>query len=247
MMSSILKKNAEGCVHIKVPSGMEQRSSNALQRLLGVMPEVSPERLMIKFDSGLKEEIHDHIKDALRAWGGPGTWTVGNFGNVRVGPNERRSDVSFFRNKPAAPQRAFPLGSAAKGIAPVGAPILWLEVAFPGDRDAALYKITHEVQINDPNCATAIVVVPDEPTQTARDRMAYGAPAAPTIPAPAVVGGRPRSGAYVGYWPPRSNGPPPNATWVKVRRGQHVDIPIPGGPPHSFQLDFDLIVRAYRP
>ena len=87
---------------------MEQRSSNALLRLLGVMPEISPERLMIKFNSGTKEEIHRRIANAVEAWGGHGTWTIGNFGNVPVGPHERRSDVSFYRNEPPALQRRHP-------------------------------------------------------------------------------------------------------------------------------------------
>ena len=131
---------------------MEQRSYHAVKRLIDDMPEVSPERLTIKYTNGIKSDIHSDIRNALEAWGGAGTWTINNFGNVFVGPHKWRSDVSFYCKRPPALQRCHPLGNVTRGIEPAGPPDLWLDVAFPKDRDEAIRKIIQEVQIHYPNC-----------------------------------------------------------------------------------------------
>ncbi|CAG8767974.1 10065_t:CDS:2, partial [Gigaspora rosea] len=115
--------------------------------------EIVDNKLFIKFNGGIKSEVHKKMVYSLDQqlptwWNQVDTICV-------VNGNQYRPDVGGWNPKPALNQRVFPI------INPCPPPLLWIEVTYDnsGDRDNAINKFAR-VQ---PYCLTTefvIVVVP---------------------------------------------------------------------------------------
>ncbi|RHZ70772.1 hypothetical protein Glove_267g83 [Diversispora epigaea] len=115
--------------------------------------EIVDNKLFIKFNSGIKSEIHCKLTNSLDQQL-PTWWNQINTICV-VNGNQYRPDVGSWNLKPTINQRLAPI------INPCPPPLLWIEVTYDRyrDRDDAINKITR-IQPHCPNTEFIIIVLP---------------------------------------------------------------------------------------
>jgi len=197
---------------ISLPQISSQSRLSVLEAIHNVFQvERIGDNLLIKFDSGEKEEIHDALRSSLR--GQFPNWWIQTRVTCSVNGNEYLPDVGAWRRRPSSKQRRFPV------VYSCPPPLIWIEVVYntANDRDRALGNI----QLNKPYCHETefvIVVLPygkefqQKNTNLGSDSVEVGAP----------LKSCPSRAPYIGYWP--SHEPFNKVHWHKIVWNQHLSI-----------------------
>ncbi|CAJ0871637.1 3145_t:CDS:2, partial [Entrophospora sp. SA101] len=184
--------------------------------------EIVDNKLFIKFNGGIKAEIHKKVTYSLDQQLPPTWWTQIDTICV-VNGNQYQPDVGGWNPKPARNQRLNPIINLCPP------PLLWIEVTYDnsGDRDNAMNKFTC-VQ---PYCLTTefvIIVVPA--TETAF-------PANPNPGVLSMVGtpktARPSYAPYLSHWPMGNT-----VRWYKMKWNRHLVLGC------GVNIDFNDILQV---
>ncbi|CAG8631382.1 10830_t:CDS:2, partial [Diversispora eburnea] len=168
--------------------------------------EIIDNKLFIKFDGGIKSEIHKKVMNSLDqqlpAW-----WN--QIDNICVvNGNQYRPDVGGWNLKPTIDQRGSPIINSCPP------PNLWIEVTYDrhGDRNNAINKITR-IQPHCPNTEFVIIVVPIPTTEHPFPQNKKPGVASKVAKLKTV---RPYA-PYLGHWPVGNT-----VRWYKMKWNRHL-------------------------
>ncbi|CAG8739872.1 6916_t:CDS:2, partial [Racocetra fulgida] len=192
-------------VEIDLPPIKAKKREKALEAIHNIFKaERIDDKLFIKFNGVMKEEIHLALNDSLRQQ--LSSWLVLNDVVSVVNHNEFRPDVGGWSTRPTRQQRIAPIINSSPP------PLLWIEAK---DRDNALNKISY-VQ---PYCQNTEFVLISIPFGTSPFRTNPN-PNADSVVATAPRTSRPSRAPYLGHW---TVGTAFNAVqWYKMQWNEHI-------------------------
>ncbi|KAF0463785.1 hypothetical protein F8M41_026594 [Gigaspora margarita] len=196
-------------VEIDLPPIKAKKREKALEAIHNIFKaERIDDKLFIRFNGVMKEEIHLALNDSLRQQL-PG-WLVLNDVVSVVNSNEFRPDVGGWKPRPTRQQRIAPIINSSP------LPLLWIEVTFnkTNDRDNALNKISY-VQPYCPNTEFVLISIPFGTSP-------FGANPNPGVNLVVATAraDRPSRAPYLGHWAVLTGF---NAVqWYKMQWNEHI-------------------------